>query len=160
MRMLRGSPMATQVRPTFEAVRRRRQDLEEALCSLETAIASPAPGREAEWVQKVRLQLSALAASLDRHIEVTEGSGGLHEDILWTAPRLGAMVLRLCADHRAIRESILALSALSRFAPDDRKLVDEIREAALTLLARLARHRQIGADLIYDAYEVDIGTGG
>ena len=34
------------------------------------------------------------------------------------------------------------------------------REAATRLLDRLARHRQRGSDLIYEAYAVDIGGSG
>jgi hypothetical protein len=41
----------------------------------------------------------------------------------------------------------------SRIAPDDvRLLVGAIHSAFL-------RHRQLGADLVYEAYEVDIGGG-
>jgi hypothetical protein len=35
--------------------------------------------------------------------------------------------------------------------------VDAIRALATALLGRLARHRQHGADLIYQAYQVDLG---
>ena len=34
------------------------------------------------------------------------------------------------------------------------------REAATELVGRIVRHRQRGADLIYEAYEVDIGGSG
>ena len=34
------------------------------------------------------------------------------------------------------------------------------REAATELVGRIVRHRQRGADLIYEAYEVDIGGQG
>jgi hypothetical protein len=32
-----------------------------------------------------------------------------------------------------------------------------VRAAATSLLARLARHRQRGADLVFEAYQVDVG---
>ena len=32
-----------------------------------------------------------------------------------------------------------------------------IREQALELLAAIVRHRHLGADLLYEAYDVDIG---
>ena len=35
--------------------------------------------------------------------------------------------------------------------------VDSIRESATTFLGRLSRHRQRGADLVFDAYQTDIG---
>jgi len=36
---------------------------------------------------------------------------------------------------------------------------DEIRAELTTLLVALARHRQRGADLVYEAYDVDLGGG-
>ena len=33
----------------------------------------------------------------------------------------------------------------------------DLRTAALRVLERLARHRHLGADLVYEAYQVDIG---
>jgi hypothetical protein len=35
--------------------------------------------------------------------------------------------------------------------------VDTVRELGTALLDRLVRHRQHGADLIHEAYQVDIG---
>jgi hypothetical protein len=35
--------------------------------------------------------------------------------------------------------------------------VDGIRESATALLGMLSRHRQRGADLVFDAYQTDIG---
>ncbi len=35
--------------------------------------------------------------------------------------------------------------------------VKGIREAGTSLLARLSRRRQRGADLVFDAYQIDIG---
>ena len=43
---------------------------------------------------------------------------------------------------------------------DDADVVDHavtIRNQAIELLGQLTRHRQRGADLIYEAYQVDIG---
>ena len=42
-------------------------------------------------------------------------------------------------------------------AATDVEDVDEVRDAGLALLGRLSRHRQRGADLIWDAYQTDIG---
>ena len=35
--------------------------------------------------------------------------------------------------------------------------VESIRDAAITLMGLLVRHRQRGADLVYEAYDVEIG---
>jgi len=36
-------------------------------------------------------------------------------------------------------------------------VVDDARESGMTLLGRLVRHRQAGADLVYEAYQSDVG---
>ena len=41
----------------------------------------------------------------------------------------------------------------------DVEQVKDVREEALGLLQAIARHRQRGADLIYEAYSVDIEAG-
>ena len=59
--------------------------------------------------------------------------------------------------------------ASSKFSPDGRYLATisdrdvedhghEVRNQALDLMTALMRHRQRGADLIYEAYQVDIGA--
>lgn len=152
--------MPEEVTSTVGAVRGRRLELEEVLGQVERAIAAPGPGRASQWVQEVRTQLSTLRDSFARHVEIIEGPGGLHEEILRRAPRLGRMVARLQEDHTGIREAIEenVASLLPRPGEGGRS-VPEIREAVLRLLGRLTRHRQLGADLIYEAYSVDIGSG-
>jgi len=55
-------------------------------------------------------------------------------------------------------QKILIGNLLARVGPPvPADQVDAIRAHGTALLARLARHRQRGADLIHEAYEVDIG---
>ena len=35
--------------------------------------------------------------------------------------------------------------------------VEQVRALGTSLLGRIVRHRQRGADLVYEAYEVDVG---
>ena len=42
---------------------------------------------------------------------------------------------------------------------DDPEWVERLRSVLTSLLVALARHRQRGADLVYEAYAVDIGGG-
>jgi hypothetical protein len=41
--------------------------------------------------------------------------------------------------------------------PDSKEDVEEIRDLGTTLLGLLVRHRQRGSDLVYEAYELDVG---
>lgn len=131
--------------------RTRRADLHQILVDLESAIAAAAPGREAAWSDQVRTALERLAAAFTYHVEATEGPDGLFDQVRRRAPRLDRLCRHLAADHPVIARELAAATA----ALDDG--VPEAREKVLSLLAHLARHRQLGADLVYEAYEVDLG---
>jgi hypothetical protein len=142
----------------LEAVRRRRADLRESLGAVEHALASPAGGRAVVWGEIVHRTLEELLEEFDEHIDVTEGPEGLHEAIITASPRLAHAVEVLTREHGSIREEIAALLAATEppVAQDD---VTTVREDATQLLGHIVRHRQRGADLVYEAYETDLGAG-
>ena len=119
-------------------------------------MAAPAVGRVGAWTERVAAALGELSADISTHIAVTEGPDGVHRELLDTAPRLSNAVDHLVAEHAVVAALIEdLLTRASNPAPDED--VDAVRELATGLLGRLARHRQRGADLIYEAYETDIG---
>jgi hypothetical protein len=140
------------------AVRIRRAELRGTLDTLERALASPAHGRDVVWGEQVHATLATLAADFDAHVEVTEGPGGLHQSILAGDLRLANAVGALTDEHAQIAAEIAALVADSR-APVTAEDVDGLRERATRTLGHLIRHRQRGAELIYEAYQTDIGGG-
>jgi hypothetical protein len=101
--------------------------------------------------------LEDLRSALQRHVVETEADGGLLNQILTDAPRLANAVYRLRQDHVELSDAVAAL--LIRPAPGNGDSA-AIRDAGLSLLGQLARHRQRGADLLYEAYNVDVGGGG
>ncbi len=142
--------------PALEAARRRRVELHEALVRLETEISSPGRGRPADWAGDVAKALANLQAAFDEHIEATERPGGLYEEILENSPRLAGQVRRLQEEHPAIHGSIG--SALDRTSePIDDEGLDEVRDELQRLMGLVVRHRQRGADLVWEAYNLDIG---
>lgn len=140
----------------LEAVRQRRAELRESLSALEQALAAPAIGRPLIWGERVRSVLVEVADDFREHVEGAEGPGGLHEAILAGDLRLTNAVRTLAAEHQPIVAKVAELIAASE-APVTATEVDGIRERGTNLLARLTRHRQRGADLIYEAYDTDIG---
>ncbi len=140
----------------LDALRRLRAELRESMAALEQALAAPAPGRVPGWAERVEVALVELSADLREHVAITEGPDGLHGDVLAMVPRLSKWVERLVRDHVVIADVVAdLLGRVSRPVSDDS--VDAIRVLGTTLLGRLARHRQRGADLIYEAYHVDLG---
>jgi hypothetical protein len=140
----------------LETVRRRRAELRESMSVLEQALAAPAPGRAAAWTGRVHEALLALSADLRVHVEITEGPDGLYRSVLAAAPRLSNAVDRLSLEHGKLQSLIDdLLSGLTDPATEDG--VGPARERGTTLLGQLVRHRQRGADLIFEAYQTDIG---
>ncbi|MBK9179869.1 MAG: hypothetical protein IPM45_09945 [Acidimicrobiales bacterium] len=151
-------PRAEPTEAVVEA-RRTRDEVHEAMVGLEQAIAAPAAGRGGDWAADVDAQLVALRRELVDHVEVTEGPDGLFAEVIEHAPRLNHAVDRLRTDHGTLLDVLdgerKRLAALGDDPSGDD--LGAAREGLLGLLALLARHRQRGADLVYEAYEVDVG---
>ena len=145
-----------QIDPGFESLRAHRAELLESMRALEQALAAPASGRVSAWAERVHVALVELEADFGEHVDLTEGTDGLYRALLATAPHLASSVTKLTDEHTQIKNSIDRLLA-SRDEPVDLVDVDRIRESATTFLGRLSRHRQSGADLVYEAYQTDIG---
>lgn len=144
-----------------ERARGPRADLRAAMLALEKAAAAPAPHRLGDWAMEVHDALVDLNAAFERHIAVTEGPEGLLEEIQRAAPRLTKPAEHLAAEHKELRGRIADTLDLARAAATrtDDGAAEEIRRATTDLVAAIARHRQAGSDLVFEAYEVDIGAG-
>ena len=140
----------------FEELRRRRAELLESMRAVEQALSAPAPGREQRWAERVQVSLAELAADFGEHVNLTEGPDGLYRELLKNAPRLSGAVARLTRAHAVISAEVDNLLAVVK-EPGADEYVDRVRELGTALLARLLRHRQKGSDLIYEAYEAEIG---
>ena len=139
----------------WEALRRQRAELRESMSALELALSGPMSGGQARWAERVHVALVELSADVRGHIDFTEGSEGLYVDILATAPRLSDAVAHLTQEHVEITGLLEDL--LARTLSPEGVDMGETRGVANSLLGRLVRHRQRGADLVYEAYEYDIG---
>lgn len=142
----------------LDAVRRRRAELRETLDRLERTLAAPASGRAVIWGEQVLAAVVHLSTDFADHVEVTEGPDGLHQSILAGDLRLANAVTALTAEHVRIAAEIADLVAACEppVTPPD---VADVRERGTQLMGRLSRHRQRGADLVYEAYQTDIGGG-
>jgi len=142
--------------PFIDALRRRRAELRESMSALELALASPAPEDQARWVERVHVALVELSADFRQHITITEGSDGLYHELLQTVPRLSGALARLTRDHAVITRQLDDLLGYAT-TPATNQVVDDVRDLGTALLGALVRHRQRGADLVYEAFHLDIG---
>jgi hypothetical protein len=140
----------------LQAVRQRRAELRESLDTLERCLAAPATDRAVIWGDRLHAAVERLASDFALHVEVTEGPDGLHQEIVTASPRLANQVAALGAEHGTIAGDLAALSAASQ-PPVAQTDVARLRERGTKLLGRLVRHRQRGADLIYEAFACDLG---
>lgn len=144
--------------PALEAAAQRRREVRAALVGLEDATSSPSREIEA-WRRRVAEALDDLDRAFEVHAVETERPGGLYDEMEDLAPHLAGKARRLREDHPVIRAAIAAEEA--RFvAPIDEAAVDAIRDDLQRLMGRIVRHRQHGADLVWEAYAVDIGAAG
>jgi hypothetical protein len=143
---------------TLREVGRRRADLHHALVEVEHATSSAAVGRLDEWTREVILRLTQMRETIDEHIEVTERPGGLYDEIKHRAPRLAKNIKHLHAEHPVMRARAEELTALLH-APGIGDLwpLEDVRDDIQRLLGMIVRHRQLGADMIWEAYNLDIG---
>jgi len=80
----------------------------------------------------------------------------VYRGVLSTTPRLSDEVARLTREHAEINDLIDHLLNFVSAAPLNDG-VDGVRDLGTALLVRLIRSRQRSADLVYEAYQRDIG---
>jgi len=152
-----NNTLAPDVTPTLDEVMRRRADLYQAILALERAAARPAVAREEEWMSGVVEALEELEHEIVDHIEVTERPDGLYDEIVDAAPRLSHSIKLLRAEHPEMHAATSALRL--RLQSGEERSVDQARDEIQHVLGRLVKHRQHGADLLWEAYSLDTGGG-
>ena len=151
-----SEPHAT---PALEAAARRRRELHEALVAFEDALSSPMRDR-VTWHAEVTDALEALGHAFEDHVAATESRGGLYDEMRDTSPHLGAKASRLREEHPAITTALAEASTRLAAPPADEADADAARDELQRLMGRIVRHRQHGADLVWEAYAIDIGDIG
>jgi hypothetical protein len=150
--------MDTEFAKYLQRMRAHRSELRDSVAAVDDALAAPI-SRQEQWLERVHAALAELAHDFDVHIDLTEGQGGLYEDVRSSSPRLSGRVRRLTDEH--VRYAAHLDSLLVRLdgnGPIDDPLA--LREEVTTLMGQLVRHRQSGSDLVFEAYEVDLGGSG
>jgi hypothetical protein len=145
--------------PALEAAALRRRELREALIAFEGALASPV-GDPATWRAEVADALEALGHAFEDHVTATEAVGGLYDEMGATSPHLNTKAKRLRGEHPEITAALVDAAARVAVPPADDAAADAIRADLQRLMGQIVRHRQHGADLVWEAYAIDIGDIG
>ena len=119
----------------------------------------PASGRIPEWTAMVVKEMTGVQDAFDQHVLVTEKPGGLYEEIVTRAPRLDGTIGRLKGDHPEIAEKLTETLRRLDEVPigGDEWSLEKARNDLQRLIGTIIQHRQHGADLVWEAYNVDIG---
>jgi hypothetical protein len=143
----------------LDEARQRRKTLHDSIVHLEEAISSPAAGRIPAWTASVLKEMTEVRDAFSQHVIVTEKPDGLYDEILERAPRLEANVRRLREEHPEIVKGIE--ETMTRLEHVDIGLeawpLEKARDDLQRFIGSVIRHRQRGADLVWEAYNVDIG---
>jgi hypothetical protein len=145
-------------RAALAAVNERRDEFYEGILGLERAIAAPAGDDAVAWASATAVAVEGMRQVLDDHIRETEAPGSFYDDVIEHSPHLVNAAHRLQAEHPPLAASVEAL-ALELKAVNDDDGVESTRHDALELITALLQHRHRGAELVYDAYNVDVAPG-
>jgi len=118
---------------------------------LERAIGSPAG--DPAWGPGMTRALASLRSAFADHVAVTEGPAGYYAGVVEHSPRLARGVSDLLWEHRVVWSALDALEG----SLDGADAGPDIQRHAARVLRGLWRHRQRGADLLYEAYLCELG---
>ena len=145
-------------RAALAAVEERRDEFYEGMLALERAMAEPAGDDAIAWAANTAAAVEAMRHVLDDHIQETEAPGSFYDDVIEHSPHLVNAAHRLQAEHPPLAASVNALALELKTVTDDES-VEITRQAAVELIKALLLHRHRGAELVYDAYNVDVAPG-
>ena len=147
---------------------------------LQTALASPAPGRERDWAGAVDAALGGVEEALRRHVADTDSAGGMFTHVDLTRPTLARQVSTLRQEHTSFLQQAGELRyqvkhAAQAFNPDapaggagrlpapagPSTVPDfgSLRQRLGEFAAALKHHRDEEMGLVVESVATDIGVG-
>ncbi len=130
-----------------------------AIAALERAAGAPSPRRRKEWLTNVRVALSQFHKATTREGEHESAPEGVLELIREAEPRLANEVDQVEQAYRELSRHVDRLrQQLERADPEQLDVV-AVRKQIGTLLSEYRHLQAREVDLVYDAFNTDIGTG-
>lgn len=144
--------------PDLGEVRRNRAGVRKICGELEHVLAEPSGADPRGWAEVVARTVDELVAAFRRHVDITESANGLLAEMVSVSPRLASHADRLRRDHSKILSEIQDLrTRVAKTA--DAEMVNVVRSRTLDLLRHISEHRHLGAEMVHEAYLVDIEAG-
>lgn len=131
-----------------------------AMHRLEACLGNAAPGRESDWQGEVQNALDLLIAAMKESRECVLRDDGLIEEIKLEKPFLVKRIKNLRAEFDGLFNQALALQDQIKDASETQQIgFADLRQRMSWLLSALRHHQAKEADLVYEAFNVDIGVG-
>jgi hypothetical protein len=132
-----------------------------AIYQFEQALASAAPGREPDWARRVATDLGVVQQELARHRRSAEAADGLLAELAQAMPTAQYQLGKLREAHGAMLDEAAALlTSVAQLSEDATGSVDAIRRRSAALLLGLHHHQWQEVDLVYEAFDRDLGGRG
>lgn len=136
---------------------RRRSQVKEAMGQLRDAL-STVPVDPDRWLTMVSERVAALRSAFDHHVEIHEGADSFLSGIHLNSPNLVPQVSKLHREHGQLDALITEASALIDSARDQSSAaVEDVRRRCDELLSHFEQHRRRGSQLVWDAFNRDLG---
>jgi len=128
----------------------------DALRGVEQRAGAAGPGREEAWLDALRASAFELEVALT--VERSDGNG-LFDDIERAEPRLRHRIVRLRNQHRDLADAVHTPRVTLEESESHDLDVADVRRTLDQLATELRYLRAREADLVYEAYNVDLGAG-
>jgi chromosome segregation ATPase len=158
----RESSMAsaeTKVRDESQQLTTKRADRDrslDALQNVERRAGTAGPGREDAWLDELRASAFELEVALT--VERSDGNE-LFDDIEHAEPRLHHRIVQLRTQYRNLADAVHNLRMALEESESRELDVADVRRTLDQLATELRYLRAREADLVYEAYTVDLGAG-
>ncbi|MDH3680451.1 MAG: hypothetical protein OEV40_10940 [Acidimicrobiia bacterium] len=139
-------------KPELSDYRARRAEIGEDMSEIERALAAPV-GLGTAWHEQLTKALSGLKELATIQFDDLSGPTGVVAQLEVDVPPLSGRARQLLATFEE------GLSELDRLIASNEP-AEQRREDVISLLGQAARIRQGLADLLWEAYWVDVGGGG
>jgi hypothetical protein len=128
----------------------------DALQDVERRAGAAGPGREDSWLDDLRVSAFELEVALT--VERSDGNE-LLDDIERAEPRLHHRIVQLRSQYRDLSDAVHNLCVTLEESESQELDVADVRRTLDQLATELRYLRAREADLVYDAYSVDLGAG-
>jgi hypothetical protein len=154
-----GATLNTTQRDAIAENRSDRRRSLGALHDLESFASAAAPGREQDWTNNVSDALRVLDFAISRQGRRSDESDSPLSDIEATEPRLRNRVVQLRRRYSDLEQRVGELRAHIDSMGTEPGDVNDIRRRLEAVATELRYLQAREADLVYEAYAVDLGGG-